>query len=296
MVIRKRFVLPILAGIGILLFILVAMIFWPWSSVEVSTAPLTQSPLPPEIPTHPLLTEINTAKQIATDFVITDNSTQPPATVEPTVEQSITASPERSQPTPITAEPLPPKTGVIIIEDQQAAPGLTQVFNLPEGLYRIVYATDAQSSTVTPIVKEGECSDYAVFDLIAPFDGSATYRSMGCKIQFEITGRIGTWHLAVERFPQKAMKTPPVSFSGEGPGTTDIVSLPAGEYVISLDTNSEYSAVTSIVQQGPCREWPIIQATGPGTYQTEYTSDDCQIIFEIGSVTSEWTLHIELKP
>ena len=296
MVIRKRFVLPILTGIGILLFALAVVIFWPRSGAEVNTAPLTESPLPPEIPTHPLLTETNAAKQIATDSVIPEDSTQPPATVEPTTGQSIAALSETSQPTPITIDTLSPETGVIIIEDQQTAPGLTQVFDLPEGVYRVVYSTDAQSSTVTPIVKEGECSDYAVFDLIAPFEGSATYRSTGCKIQFEITGGSGAWHLAVERFEQEAAKTPPVTFSGEGPETTDIVNLPAGEYIVSLETNSEYSAVTSIVQEGPCNEWPIIQATGPGTYQTDYTSDDCRVIFQISSVTSDWTLHIELKP
>lgn len=296
MVIRKRFVFPVLVGIGILFLATAVLIFWPQHSVQVSNASVTQSPLPPDIPTHPSLTTTNSLKQISTDSVITGNSTQQPATVEATVEQSIAASPEPNQPTSVTAGILSPQTGTVIIDDQQAAPGLTQLFGLPAGVYRIVYSTNAQSSTVTPVVKEGECSDYAVFDLITPFDGSATYRSLGCKIQFEIMGASGTWHLKVERFAQEAAKMPPVAFSGKGPAATDLVNLPAGEYVVSLETNSEYSAVTSIVQDGPCREWPIIQATGPGTYQADYTSEDCQVIFEIGSVTSDWTLHIELKP
>lgn len=228
-------------------------------------------------------------------------STVPSATIGPTQTHQITpATPlGESSPTPtLTPPPIDDSTPTlqppaILLSFSGDGPGQTSPVELPPGVYRVILKTQAGFDALTPIVVSGECSAYTLFqDEPGPFEGSATYRSIGCRVAFELTGIGGPWTLTVETATQGDLLAPPLTLSGSKPATSDLIDLPAGEYRVVLDTRSQYTMLVVIVVGGDCLERPIILATEPGRYQTGYSSAGCLIVLQIGSVTDFWEISL----
>jgi hypothetical protein len=194
-------------------------------------------------------------------------------------------------PTPtLTMTPLPP--GVVLAHSGDG-PGATPTVELPEGVYRVFFQTDAPFDALEPVVEEGPCDENPFFDETSgPFEGSATYRSIGCRVHFQVSGIDGSWTLTVETADGSGLLTPPASFSGDGPATTDLIDLPVGDYLLVFTTDSPYSMVVAIVTDGLCREWPVFLLTEPGRFETPYNSTGCRVVFQVGSVTAGWELSI----
>jgi hypothetical protein len=190
----------------------------------------------------------------------------------------------------LTMTPLPP--GVVLAHSGDG-PGATPTVELPEGVYRVFFQTDAPFDALEPVVEEGPCDENPFFDETSgPFEGSATYRSIGCRVHFQVSGIDGSWTLTVETADGSGLLTPPASFSGDGPATTDLIDLPVGDYLLVFTTDSPYSMVVAIVTDGLCREWPVFLLTEPGRFETPYNSTGCRVVFQVGSVTAGWELSI----
>ena len=193
-------------------------------------------------------------------------------------------------------------TGTEAQSDQQSGsdsaqtgsgPGVTPQVDLSPGIYRVFVRAEDSFDSVRPVVDEGQCGQYPFFtSMPGPFEGSATYRSTGCRVHFEITGTGGDWSITVEPAAQSGLLTVPVTFSGDKPATTDRVDLPEGEYRLYLTTSSQYSMVVPIIAEGLCLERPVFLETTPGQFETTYKSTGCQIVFQISSVTAGWEFSI----
>jgi hypothetical protein len=155
----------------------------------------------------------------------------------------------------------------------------------------VFFMSDA-AATVTPVVLEGECSTYTLLETDAAFEGSATYRSTGCRVQFEVASA-ADWTLSVETATRAGIVTLPATFSGTGSTTTDLVDLPEGELVLTFHVSSPYSLVTPIIVTGDCLERPIFALSEAGDFEAAYLSYGCEIIFEINA-SADWELTIEL--
>lgn len=176
---------------------------------------------------------------------------------------------------------------------QGEGPAVTAPVDLPPGLYRFTFQTDGSFDTVGPVVEEGQCGDYPFFiDEPAPFEGSATYRSLDCRVHFEVTNPTGQWAIAVEAVTTDQAVTVPTTFSGDRPTTTGPVYLPRGRYLLAISTDSPYSMITPIIIDGLCMERSVLVLTEPGHLETPYYSDGCQIVFQIGNVTDHWEFSV----
>ncbi len=189
------------------------------------------------------------------------------------------------------ATPLPAET---LLQYESSGSGSTPEFDLPPGMYRVFFATDSPSSVVTPVVLDGDCSTYPLFIESKAVEGSATYRSTGCRVRFDVNEVDGEWTIIVESVTKEGVSTVPVNLSGDGPTTSSLIDLPAGDYHLDLQTDSPYSMVIPIVVDGPCLERPVILAENPGHFEATYRSMGCQIVFQISSVTDTWNLTIIL--
>ncbi len=248
------------------------------------------APVPPPIPTRLPLTA--TLPPATAALAESAGSPEPTGAPLPTATLIPSATPAGPTATFIPEEEpteLPP---AVVAQQSSQTSGVTDPVDLPPGLYRVFFQTDAAASVVTPVVLEGDCGAYTLFETEGPFAGSATYRSTGCRVQFAISGG-GSWQLVVETATRAGALSPPAGFSGDGPTATDRVQLPEGEYRLILETESPFSMVTPIVVRGPCLERPVILASAPGRYQAIYRSLGCEIVFEISSVTAYWELIVE---
>jgi hypothetical protein len=187
--------------------------------------------------------------------------------------------------------PLPPET---ILQDEGSGAGSTPVFDLPPGMYRIFFATGSPNSIVIPVVLEGDCSTYPLFVESNPVEGSTIYRSTGCQVRFDVKEVEGDWTIRVDTVTKDGLSTVPVDLSGDGPSTSNLIDLPAGDYHLDLESDSPYSMVIPMVVDGPCLEQPVILAENPGHFEATYRSMGCQIVFQISSVTDTWNLAITL--
>lgn len=180
------------------------------------------------------------------------------------------------------------------LSETGSGPGQTPPVDLPQDVYRVLVRSDQPLGSLAPVVEEGVCGEYPIFaNLPGPFEGSATYRSTGCRIHFVVTGTTGDWALAVEPVSQDGPLTAPVTLSGDAPATTGLIDMPQGEYPIVIETESPYTQVIPVVVDGPCLERPIFLLSEPGTFETTYESRGCQIIFQVSSVTASWELAIQ---
>jgi hypothetical protein len=247
-------------------------------------------------PASPIFVSVSrTPPAIPSDLPLSSTPGIPSFSSEPTPTATASAIPTERPPT----QPLPtdanevsptPQPPDVLIEEAQPAAGSTNPFDLPVGVYRVFFMSDA-AAAVTPVVLEGECSTYALIESDGPFEGSATYRSTGCRVQFEVVSE-ADWRLSVETATRAGILTLPASFSGAGPTTTDLVDLPEGEHVLTFHVSSPFSLVTPIVVAGDCLERPIFALSEAGDYTETYLSYGCEIIFEINA-SADWELTIE---
>lgn len=266
------------------------------------------SPLPPGIPTDlpltwtpgvpagsaPAMVETPSATAIQAsvgDAPLPAGSTpRPGGSVLPaSTTGEFTSTPTAS---PVASfEPTAQPPAVVAAETQQG-PGSSAEYELSSGVYRVLFRSDT-ASTVRVSVLEGVCNEVVLFETSGPFDGSATYRSTGCRVRFDVSGSPNMWTLVVETASHTGMVTLPAALQGEGPEAAPLIAFPEGVYRIIFTTTSQYSMVVPIVVRGPCLERPIFLLTQPGQYEETYTSYGCEIVFEISSVTGAWELRIE---
>jgi hypothetical protein len=209
---------------------------------------------------------------------------------------------------PSEAEPGPPETGEqegefqtifvegIALEEIGEGPGVTSSIDLPPGVYRFLFQTESSFGTIHPVVEEGTCADFPLFiNEPAPFEGSATYRSLGCRVHFEVSDATGDWAITVEAITESELLKVPATFSGDKPTTIGPVDVPQGEYVFAMKTNSPYSMVTPIIVDGLCMERSVFVLAEPGEFETNYYSAGCQIIFQVSNVTENWEFMISSR-
>jgi len=220
----------------------------------------------------------------------------PRITVTPTPSVTPTFLPP--EPTQLTVEgsstpsKIPPATVAVATV---AGSNLSEPFDLPGGLYRVTLRTDGGFSVMQPIVEDGACSEFPLFGTWSgPFEGSASYRSTGCRVRFEVIGIQVMWSVEVALEVTVTSPIFPITFSGSGPATSDIIDLQEGEYNIHFTTSSP-ALVTPIIRDGLCLERPVILATQPGIYDGAYVSTGCKLLFQISDAVTEWILVIELK-
>jgi hypothetical protein len=246
-------------------------------------------------PQSPVMPLSRTPPAIPSDLPLSSTPGIPSFSSEPTLTATASAIPTERPPT----QPLPtdanevsptPQPPDVVIEEAQPAAGSTDPFDLPVGVYRVFFMSDA-AAAVTPVVLEGECSTYTLIESDGPFEGSATYRSTGCRVQFEVISE-ADWTLSVETATRAGIVTLPATFSGTGPTTTDLVDLPEGEHVLTFHVSSPFSLVTPIVVTGDCLERPIFALSEAGDYTETYLSYGCEVIFEINA-SADWELTIE---
>jgi hypothetical protein len=175
--------------------------------------------------------------------------------------------------------------------------GRTPLAELPPDVYRVFLTSEGAIDVFKPIVEEGSCSQHLLFaGLTGPFQGSATYRSTGCLVRFELGGDSGSWTVVVEPASEGGVLSVPVTLNGDSPRTSGLVDLPEGDYRLEFVTESPYSLVIPIVVNGPCLERPIFVLSGPGTFETTYESRGCEIVFQVSKVTAEWKLAVLSGP
>lgn len=235
----------------------------------VTLTPTVLTPTPTDAPTETL----SGSSPITTATVETFASTQTPS---PTATAS--------EPTP-----LPP---AVVLDASGSGQGSTPEVDLPPGVYRVFFDTDVSGARVAPVALEGHCSASQLFPGTTSPEESATYRSTGCRVRFDVEGISAGWTLRVETVTMGGMLTPPVAFSGDGPTTTGLIDLPEGDYLVAFGTNSPYSMVTPIIVGGPCLERPILILTESGQFEATYQSTGCQVVFQVSSVTAGWELTI----
>lgn len=252
------------------------------------------SPTPEDGPT---LAEVSPAPVSPTETATQMTAASSPTDTTP--EQPAASAPDEEAPTP-TETPLPPPTPseptplppAIVLTASGQGDGATPEVDLPPGVYRVVFQTVAAGGEVTPEVIEGYCTATPLFSGTTAPEESATYRSTGCRVRFLVNAPGGNWTLTAETATLGGLLAPPASFSGDGPATTELVDLPAGNYRIAFSTSSPYSMVTPIVVGGPCLERPILMLTGPGQFEAVYSSPGCQVVFQVSSVTASWELAV----
>ena len=232
--------------------------------------------------------------------IIESQAATPSATPRITVTSTPSVTPTflPLEPTQLTVEgsstpsEIPPATAAVATV---AGSQLSEPFDLPSGLYRVTLRTDGGFTVMQPIVEDGACSEFPLFGTWSgPFEGSASYRSTGCQVRFEVVGIQDTWSVEVALEVTVTSPIFPITISGGGPATSDIIDLHEGEYNIHFTTGSP-ALVTPIIRDGLCLERPVIVATQPGSYDAAYISTGCKLLFQISDAAAEWILVIELK-
>jgi hypothetical protein len=273
---------------GFALLVIVGVLAWLWSARRSNT-PASQ------------ITGAASATALESAGITSTRAPRIAAGVSATPEIPATRTPTFEPPPPTvltlaaTYAPtdLPPAT---LMAETQTGPGATRTFDLPPGLYRVVFRADAAFDRVTPVVEDGDCGSEPLLDgAPGPLEASAVYRSTGCRVHFEVDGAVGGWSLRVETAASSQSMAVPLSVQGSLPLATGEVDLPAGRYNVAVESQSPALVLTPLIVDGLCLERPILVLTAPGSYQAIYTSTGCRVVFQISAVTGPWRLVIKLK-
>lgn len=299
--VKRGYVLVAVAFVVVAILVLGGLLIVGGRGAGDAQVAVGASPTPPGIPTH--------LPGAATPFVVSSPNPLPLATCTPiatpgdsggyTIQPATEVAADQPTATftatvkpAATSEPTSLPPGLVLAYTGSAS-GQTPAVDLPEGMYRVFIRADSAFGALRAVVEDGVCSEHPLFaDVSGPLAGSAVYRSTGCRVRFEMEDTSGGWEITVETAAQDAPLTPPLTTSGDGPAATGVIDLPVGEYLLVFTTNSPYSMVVAIVVEGLCLERPVFLLTGPGTFETVYSSQGCQVIFEVGSVQSGWELSI----
>ena len=258
------------------------------SSIPAAAPTPTALPAPTDPPASSTPVQAQTAEP---------SPTPAPALAAPGLAASHTptfAPPPSASPSPIVSADAPPPTAVLAT---RTGPGVSQTFDLPQGLYRVIFHADAGFDLVLPVVEQGDCGSEPLFDSgSGSYDGSATYESSGCRLHFEVDGAGGGWSIAIAPLTDAAPRSLPLSMSGSTPATSDVLDLPKGTYRVAAENRGTSLVVTPLVLDGECLERPILVASAPGSYQTTYDSAGCKVIFQVSLTGGPWTLTVTAAP
>jgi hypothetical protein len=204
---------------------------------------------------------------------------------------------------PVEQEPLVTITG--------SGKMITDIYELPQGLYRIDIVVQDNAFILSSITVEGDCRDDSLFNELN-FDKnqlvmSSLFISTGCSVLFETDNVDGTWNIEIRDLLDEEFFLDGLlaiengtSITGEGRSLTMGTVLEEGIWTISAKVQDQAFILHSHVLNGECDDTSVFNELNFDVNELEvstvYRNSDeepCIIYWESDNVDGQWELTFE---
>ncbi len=197
-----------------------------------------------------------------------------------------------------------------ILEVSGRGKTVTDIFDIPQGAYRIDASVQDNAFILQYVVIEGDCRDGTIFNELQFDSGQITmsglFISQGCSVIFETDNVDNSWEFAVrdiivdEEFLLKNILIieNDTKISGVGRALTMPTLISEGVWTISANVSDNAYILKAQTLNGDCSS-SIFNEFTPGTNTLELstvyrvTKGGCIIFWETSNVESEWEISFE---
>lgn len=183
--------------------------------------------------------------------------------------------------------------------------GISEVYDIPEGAYRIDASIQDRSFILEAVAVDTSCRDQIIFNEL-DFDAnqltiSALFISNGCSYIFETDNVSGAWEFSVRDILDLDVIAETLltiddgsSLSGTGRTLTMATNLPEGFWTISGEVTDQAFILHANVLSGNCDDTSVFNELDFDVQvlevETVYRSDNCVIFWETNNTEGDWVL------
>ena len=188
--------------------------------------------------------------------------------------------------------------------------GITDIFDLPSGAYRIDAEIEDNSFILESVTVAGNCRDQTIFNElnfdVSRLNISGLLISQGCSLIFESDNVSGNWQIEIRDIldPEVLLDTlltveNGTSISGAGRTLTMPTQLPEGLWNISATVNDQAYILVAQVLMGDCDDGAVFNELDFDSETLELSTlyrseeDGCIIFWETENVEGAWEVSFE---
>lgn len=188
--------------------------------------------------------------------------------------------------------------------------GITDIFDLPSGAYRIDAEIEDNSFILESVTVAGNCRDHTIFNElnfdVSRLNISGLLISQGCSLIFESDNVSGNWQIEIRDIldPEVLLDTlltveNGTSISGAGRTLTMPTQLPEGLWNISATVNDQAYILVAQVLMGDCDDGAVFNELDFDSETLELSTlyrseeDGCIIFWETENVEGAWEVSFE---
>jgi len=188
--------------------------------------------------------------------------------------------------------------------------GITDIFDLPSGAYRIDAVIEDNSFILESVTVAGNCRDQTIFNElnfdVSRLNISGLLISQGCSLIFESDNVSGNWQIEIRDIldPEVLLDTlltveNGTSISGAGRTLTMPTQLPEGLWNISATVNDQAYILVAQVLLGDCDDGAVFNELDFDSDTLELSTlyrseeDGCIIFWETENVEGAWEVSFE---
>jgi len=188
--------------------------------------------------------------------------------------------------------------------------GITDIFDLPSGAYRIDAVIEDNSFILESVTVAGNCRDQTIFNElnfdVSRLNISGLLISQGCSLIFESDNVSGNWQIEIRDIldPEVLLDTlltveNGTSISGAGRTLTMPTQLPEGLWNISATVNDKAYILVAQVLLGDCDDGAVFNELDFDSDTLELSTlyrseeDGCIIFWETENVEGAWEVSFE---
>ncbi len=184
---------------------------------------------------------------------------------------------------------------------------ITEVYDIPRGLYRVDANVQSRSFILKVVTIDGNCDDETIFNELN-FDSrqltiSSLLVSAGCSVVFETDNVSGNWSFELrdvldEEFLFESTLTieDGTTISGKGRSVTMMTQLPRGVWRISAKVQDNSFILRPQVASGDCSEFSVFNELEFDASSLEVstlyrsTGNGCLIFWDVLNVDGSWEI------
>lgn len=183
--------------------------------------------------------------------------------------------------------------------------GISDVYDIPEGAYRIDASVQDSAFILQAIAVDSSCRDETIFNElnfdVNRLNVSGLFISNGCSYIFETDNVDGPWEFAVRDILDLDAIAETLyviesgsSLAGTGRTLTMATNLPEGIWTVAGEIKDQAFILQAHVLSGDCDDTSVFNELDFDVQilevETVYRSDNCVIFWETDNVEGDWAL------
>ncbi len=186
----------------------------------------------------------------------------------------------------------------------------TEIFDIPQGAYRIDATVSDRTFILESVTVEGDCRDRTLFNElnfdVTQLNVSGLFISTGCSVIFQTDNVDGKWEFALrdildaDAFAETLVIIENgTTIAGTGRTLTMATQLPEGIWTISIKVNDQAFILVPQILKGECEDSSLFNELNFDTEVIEastlYRSEEegCFIFWETENVEGSWEILFE---